>query len=636
MRIRLLILNVAGITRRVLLCASFCMPFIVPGSATAQDSRSFPQTGSLFDGETFTNWEGTSDLFRIEDGAIVAGRLDEPIPTNAFLCSTDEFSDFELRLLVRLDGPGDNAGIQFRSRRLASHHEVSGYQADAGTVSASWFNTVIGSTSEAAAGERSPVWGSLYDETRRNRYLAWGMPEDVAPVVNVGDWNQLVVRAEGPRIRIWINDLQTVDYIERDHVPRTGNFCLQIHSGAPAEAWHKDIQVTELPGSTISFERTRLDNVFYSEGANFGDIDGDGTNDLVSGPFWYQGPDFGRRHAYYEPKPFDPDGYSDNFFAHVLDFNSDGLNDILIIGFPGQTATWYENPGAAGSASGHWAAHVVFDVVDNESPWWTDITGDGHPEIVAISNGRYGYIEPDWNHPELPWTFHLISSDGGWQRFTHGLGVGDVNGDGRDDIMERAGWWEQPPSLAGDPIWQFHEVAFSEKGGGSQMYAYDVDGDGDNDVIASLAAHEYGLAWYENTGASAEPGGTDGDISFTRHLILNESSELNAFGVAFAELHAIDLIDMDGDGVKDIVTGKRWWSHGAEGDPDMNPKAWLYWFQTVRYTDAHGGISVEFVPHLIDDDSGIGVQIVAGDIDGNGRPDVVVGNKTGTTVHLQR
>jgi len=540
--------------------------------------------------------------------------------------------------MVSLVGPGDNAGIQFRSRRLTSHHEVSGYQADVGTVSASWFNTVIGSTAEAAAGERSPVWGSLYDESRRNRYLAWGMPEDVAPVVNVGGWNELVVRAEGSRIRIWINDLQTVDYIERDHVPRTGNICLQIHSGAPAEAWHKNIQVTELPGSYVSFESRRLGDVFYSEGANFGDIDGDGTNDLVSGPYWYQGPDFGQRHAYYEPKPFDPAGYSDNFFAHVLDFNDDGFNDILIIGFPGQMATWYQNPGVAREASGHWAAHVVFDVVDNESPWWTDITGDGRPEIVAISNGRYGYIEPDWSHPELPWTFHPISSDGGWQRFTHGLGVGDVNGDGREDVLERAGWWEQPPSLAGDPIWQFHEVAFSERGG-AQMYAYDADGDGDNDVITSLEAHGYGLAWYENMGASAGSGGTggtEGDISFIQHMILNESSELNAFGVAFGELHAIDLIDMDGDGVKDIVTGKRWWSHGAEGDPDMNPKAWLYWFQTVRYTDAQGGISVEFVPHLIDDDSGIGVQIVAGDIDGDGRPDVVVGNKTGTTVHMQR
>ena len=637
-------IRIAGFTRRAFFCTAFFMMLMAHHSAAAQnstDQHSLAQTRSLFDGKTLTGWEGTSDLFRIENGAIVGGRLEDQIASNAFLCSTDEFSDFELRMMIRLDGPGDNAGVQFRSRRLESHHEVSGYQADVGTVSASWFNEVIGSTSKADEGERSPVWGSLYDESRRNRYLAWGMPEDVTPVVHVGGWNELVVRAEGSRIRIWINDLQTVDYIEQDHIPRSGSICLQIHGGAPAEAWHRDIHVTELPGSTISFESKRLDNVFYSEGANYGDIDDDGINDLVSGPYWYQGPEYGQRHAYYEPKPFDPAGYSDNFFAHVLDFNDDGFNDILIIGFPGQVATWYENPGTPDAASGNWAAHVVFDIVDNESPWWTDITGDGRPEIVAITTGRYGYIEPDWSHPDMPWTFHPISPDSGLQRFTHGLGVGDVNQDGRDDIMERAGWWEQPPSLAGDPVWKFHEVNFSERGG-SQMYAYDVDGDGDNDVITGLAAHGYGLAWYENVGASTERDRTEGDLSFIQHIIMNERPEESAFGIAFAELHAIDLIDMDGDGVKDIVTGKRWWSHGAQGDPDINSKAWLYWFQTVRSVnrtssaEAEGGIRVEFVPHLIDDNSGVGVQIIAGDIDGNGRPDIVVGNKTGTSIHMQR
>ena len=113
-------------------------------------------------------------------------------------------------------------------------------------------------------------------------------------------------------------------------------------------------------------------------------------------------------------------------------------------------------------------------------------------------------------------------------------------------------------------------------------------------------------------------------------MIIGETAEDNPYGVVFAEIHAVDLADMDGDGVLDVVTGKRWWSHGAEGDPDINPRAVLYWLQTVR-TD--GG--VEFVPHLIDDDSGVGVQIVAGDINGDSLPDVIVGNKKGTTLLTQ-
>ena len=156
------------------------------------------------------------------------------------------------------------------------------------------------------------------------------------------------------------------------------------------------------------------------------------------------------------------------------------------------------------------------------------------------------------------------------------------------------------------------------------MYAYDVDGDGDNDIITSLQAHDHGLAWFEHIRQA-------GQIVFVRHMIMNEHPEENRYGIAFGELHALALIDIDGDGLKDIVTGKRWWSHGAEGDPDPNPKPYLYWFRLVRSAEG-----VDFVPYLIDDDTGVGVQVVAGDINGDQHPDVVVSNKKGTAVLLQQ
>jgi hypothetical protein len=215
------------------------------GVVEAQEAAFRP----LFDGTTFDGWEGNRDLFRIEDGALVAGTLRERIAANAFLCTTHAYDDFELRLKARLFGPGDNAGIQFRSRRVPDHHEVSGYQADVGTVSRAWFYQVIGvedpSPDDAAP---APVWGALYDETRRDRYLAWSLPDEVAPVLKPDDWNELVVRAAGPRIQIWINDLQTVDYTEHSHIPPSGVICLQIHGGQPAEAWHKDILLRDLSG----------------------------------------------------------------------------------------------------------------------------------------------------------------------------------------------------------------------------------------------------------------------------------------------------------------------------------------------------------------------------------------------------
>lgn len=394
-----------------------------------------------------------------------------------------------------------------------------------------------------------------------------------------------------------------------------------------------------------SFKKIHLTPEFWSEGAAFGDFNKDGVNDIVSGPYWYAGPDFVKKHEYYPAtktfKRKKADGteevipgfegalgtqntYSDNFFAFTYDFNRDGWADILILGFPGEKSSWYENPKGAG---GHWKRHDILDVTDNESPTFVDITGDGKPEIVCSSKGFYGYAEPDWSNPSKPWTWHSISPDKKYHKFTHGLGIGDVNGDGKMDLLEKDGWWEQPASLAGDPVWKFHPFNFAP-GGGAQMYVYDVNNDGRNDVITSLAAHGYGLAWYEQLAGKDEKGSPQ----FKEHIIVNKEPSENKYGVKFSQLHAIDLADMDGDGVKDIITGKRFWAHGSGGDAEPNAAAVLYWFKLVRGKDK----AVEFIPYLIDDDSGIGTQVMAGDINGDKLPDVVVGNKKGTFVHLHQ
>lgn len=393
-----------------------------------------------------------------------------------------------------------------------------------------------------------------------------------------------------------------------------------------------------------TWKKIRVTEHFWAEGANYGDFNKDGKMDLVYGPYWWAGPDFQAKHEYYPAvkswgkKKADgteeripgfkgalsrENDYSDNFFAYTHDFNRDGWTDILIYSFPGKDASWYENPQGK---DGHWRRHKVFDVVDNESPQWLDLTGDGRPEIICNSGGYFGYVTPDWSDTTKPWTFHKISPKGNWQRFTHGIGLGDVNGDGRQDFLEMNGWWEQPASLAGDPEWKQHKVAFAPGAGSAHMFAYDVNGDGRNDVITSLAAHGYGLAWYEQLAEKD----TNGSPKFKQHIFMNKEPKENRYGVAFSQLHAIDLVDMDGDGLKDIVTGKRFWAHGPTGDAAPNAPAVLYWFQLVRGADK----SVDFVPHLIDNDSGIGTQVVAGDVNGDGRPDVVVGNKKGAFVHL--
>ena len=390
-----------------------------------------------------------------------------------------------------------------------------------------------------------------------------------------------------------------------------------------------------------TFTKIQLSDQFWSEGATAGDLNNDGASDIVSGPYWWQGPDFKTRHEYYpatatfqlklgpmtsvtvpgfEGTLGRENKYSDNFFAWVLDFNGDRWNDILIVGFPGTDTSWFENP--KGQA-GHWTRHKIFDQTDNESPVFTDITGDGKPELVCITKGQYGYAAPDWREPAKPWTFHPITPNRKYGNFTHGLGAGDINGDGRSDLIEKDGWWEQPASLAGDPLWTFHAQPMGT--GGAQMYAYDVNGDGLADIITSLAAHGFGLAWYEQYREA-------GAIRFREHVFVNKAPADNAYGVKFSEIHAIDLVDMDGDGLKDIVTGKRFWSHGRTGDPDRNDAAVLYWFRLTRGPDTR----VDFVPYLVDNESGVGTQVVATDINGDGLPDIVVGNKRGTFVHVHQ
>lgn len=178
----------------------------------------------LFDGKTLEGWEGNKKFFRVEDGAVVAGTLKEPIPRNEFLCTKKEYGDFELRLEVKLVPASGNAGIQFRTKRIPNHHEVSGYQADVGE---GW-------------------WGKLYDESRRNKILA-GEESKLGDKLKKEDWNEYVIRAEGKRIQLWVNGQQTVDYTETDDkIDATGIIGLQIHGGGPCEASYRNIRIKEL------------------------------------------------------------------------------------------------------------------------------------------------------------------------------------------------------------------------------------------------------------------------------------------------------------------------------------------------------------------------------------------------------
>lgn len=192
---------------------------------TARAGGAEPDWRPLFDGRTLDGWEGNLDIFRVRDGAIVGGQLDKPVARNEFLCTTQEYGDFELRVAFKLLGQGANAGIQFRTRRIPNHHEVIGYQADLG----------------------GKYWGCLYDESRRRKILAQPDAATLEGLVKHDDWNEYRIRAEGPRIQLWLNGRQTVDFEEPDPaVERRGLIAVQIHGGPPSEAWYRDLRIREL------------------------------------------------------------------------------------------------------------------------------------------------------------------------------------------------------------------------------------------------------------------------------------------------------------------------------------------------------------------------------------------------------
>jgi hypothetical protein len=378
------------------------------------------------------------------------------------------------------------------------------------------------------------------------------------------------------------------------------------------------------PAAEIGFERAQLSDEFTSEGGTFGDYDGDGHGDVAVGPWIYYGPSFTDSSRFYEGEAFSPAVYSENFLMYTDDVDGDGHHDILVLGFPGKESWWYQNPGAAAREK-LWARHTILAVTDNESPLITDIDGDGVRDLVCCSQGYYGYATHAGQSPSELWRFVRISPNNKYHRFTHGLGVGDVNNDGHQDLLEKDGWWQNPGQQASldatSQPWAFHAFAFAD--GGSQMFALDLDGDGRNEVLTGLVAHGFGLVYYRALNDEA--------TQFERVEIMSDDPATSPVGLAVSQLHAVEIADINGDGLTDIITGKRWWAH-ANHDAGNSQPATLLWLETQR---GEGG-RVRFLPHVIDNSSGVGTQITVGDVNGDGLQDIVSGNKRGAYLFLQR
>jgi hypothetical protein len=393
----------------------------------------------------------------------------------------------------------------------------------------------------------------------------------------------------------------------------------------------KDLSLKYQPleKSDTRYKAQQISDMYYAWSATAADFNNDGIMDVAAGPYVYYGPDYTKyREIYYGVAVSPSKEFTQVNCYYAYDFDKDGWMDILS-GTP--VARIYLNP--KGKPMRWKEVQVIPGGVQTEVTVFRDIDGDGKPELVFGTNkdgvGLLKYAKFDPADPSKPWQISTISESGYF--LAHGIGSGDINGDGKLDIINAFGWWEQPASLTTGGLWKYHPVAFGRYGhrgnavGGSVMAVYDINGDGLNDVIAALNAHGFGLAWFE------QKKNPNGESTFERHIILDDYAYNNPGGVVISELHGSTFADIDGDGVPDFITGKRYFSHiDSYLDPDPYGPPVLYVFRTVRDAKAPGG--ARFVPELVHNRSGTGSDVATADLDKDGDIDIISSTNRGTFI----
>ncbi|GEM_PF-1245780 len=529
--------------------------------------------GRNMDGWTM-QWPG---IWEVNKG-ILTGRQDQSVGNDSWLFTNEEWDDFSLALEFKMT-PNCNSGVGVRMPKgIEGRPSQHGYEI------------------QISDNDEQYPTGSIFRHVPANQKM------------HKQGWNEMSIICVKDHIVVYVNRQKVVD--ARLDGSKKGRIGLQVHGGEALKdqvVEFRNIKIKDLKPqyeakpSPIRFKARQLDNL-PSEGCTVVDINRDGKLDITCGPNWYEAPDW-KPHKLREV--IRSGEYMNNYGEIAMDVNEDGWPDVVSGGWFVPKMAWYENPGTFDSGE-LWKEHVIADDLEGtEVIYPCDIDRDGRIDVLS-----------NFYNMDLPVTYFafvgLKKSDSGFERRVignfgrgHGAGFGDLNGDGRDDLLTPSGWYESP-LYPKTQTWKWHGNFYAEHTS-IPMPVEDLNLDQMPDFIYGYA-HDYGLFWIEQARDSA------GRQQWFYHPI----------DETYSQIHCPILVDLDNDGTKDIVAGKRYRGHNG-ADPGANEPLCIFWYKVEKGPDP------KFTKHIItyDENIGVGMDFTLEDIDNDGDLDVIAPGKTG-------